>query len=599
MTDEAFQQYYINQEHQSNQIHGHDLTTAMANNITTTAASRTTSSSSSSSQQGIEKPVKKPKRPIPNLIPINFAYNNNNALNLSTKNGDQVLNATNTNNLSDFNELRNKTLNNSALKDFASLFVGDEMLFNGGSGSGIGGDDEDDLDEGDDDIDDGVGDGNGDEEDYDESNKSSLIKEQQQQQQNHQSLYDKLKEKLVTGGMVDDGICECGYIGKCLSDAIIHKKNCEGSSDYQQRIQMLNKPKIVNSTRCQYCRQRCKSSADLVMHLRGCSNRKMNSTATSGGSGGGESLDESLIDNPNEPHPMENVVFVWNKLPKTETEDNDGEGDGDGDGNVDEMPESDELDEEELLDDDEDEMMIDEGDEGVEEEGGDFEEEIDGGGEIEETSNLYAIETAPGYGEVTKDLQITNENETNFSLKKVFKCPQCPFWASTASRFHVHIVGHLNQKPFECSLCSYRSNWRWDITKHIRLKTIRDPTHKHAKVLMNDETGRRNYTKYNKYITLMKVTADNNETKFLKSGEILNLSGGSSSLSNSNGNYGGIVGGGNNSGSGGGGEDQDQQQQHHHHQQHVNNDDDREMANDKKKTAFKCKKCNFRLVHVE
>lgn len=88
---------------------------------------------------------------------------------------------------------------------------------------------------------------------------------------------------------------------------------------------------------------------------------------------------------------------------------------------------------------------------------------------------------------------------------QVYKCPHCSFWASTASRFHVHIVGHLNKKPFECSLCCYRSNWRWDITKHIRLKTVRDSTHQRAKVLMTDETGRRNYSKYNKYLTLMRV----------------------------------------------------------------------------------------------
>uniref|UniRef100_A0A182JJ42 C2H2-type domain-containing protein n=1 Tax=Anopheles atroparvus TaxID=41427 RepID=A0A182JJ42_ANOAO len=118
------------------------------------------------------------------------------------------------------------------------------------------------------------------------------------------------------------------------------------------------------------------------------------------------------------------------------------------------------------------------------------------------------IETAPGYGEVTSKLPTTETSAPNAVTKKVFKCPHCSFWASTASRFHVHIVGHLNKKPFECSLCSYRSNWRWDITKHIRLKTIRDPSHKNAGVLMNDETGRRNYTKYNKYITLMQI-ADN------------------------------------------------------------------------------------------
>ncbi|XP_046413218.1 zinc finger protein Xfin-like isoform X1 [Neodiprion fabricii] len=89
---------------------------------------------------------------------------------------------------------------------------------------------------------------------------------------------------------------------------------------------------------------------------------------------------------------------------------------------------------------------------------------------------------------------------TQQSGRRVFKCPHCAFWASTASRFHVHIVGHLNRKPFECSLCSYRSNWRWDITKHIKLKAARDPEHAAARVLMTDETGRRNYSKYNKYL---------------------------------------------------------------------------------------------------
>lgn len=128
---------------------------------------------------------------------------------------------------------------------------------------------------------------------------------------------------------------------------------------------------------------------------------------------------------------------------------------------------------------------------------------------ISKNDTYLGVETAPGYGEVTSKYSIDDGTTQTSVMKKVFKCPHCSFWASTASRFHVHIVGHLNKKPFECSLCSYRSNWRWDITKHIRLKTIRDPSHKNAGVLMNDETGRRNYTKYNRYITLMKVT-DNN-----------------------------------------------------------------------------------------
>uniref|UniRef100_A0A182P1Z8 C2H2-type domain-containing protein n=1 Tax=Anopheles epiroticus TaxID=199890 RepID=A0A182P1Z8_9DIPT len=131
--------------------------------------------------------------------------------------------------------------------------------------------------------------------------------------------------------------------------------------------------------------------------------------------------------------------------------------------------------------------------------------------EEHQSQTFCGVETAPGYGEVTNRLPTIEPGGSGPGagsglMKKVFKCPHCSFWASTASRFHVHIVGHLNKKPFECSLCAYRSNWRWDITKHIRLKTIRDPSHKNAGVLMNDETGRRNYTKYNKYIALMQIT---------------------------------------------------------------------------------------------
>ncbi|XP_030380569.1 zinc finger protein 423 [Scaptodrosophila lebanonensis] len=167
--------------------------------------------------------------------------------------------------------------------------------------------------------------------------------------------------------------------------------------------------------------------------------------------------------------------------------------------------------------------------------------------EVPSSSDLsyYGVETAPGYGEyrqihynrshtsraiennserypflqVTEQLMPEDSVALN-ALKKVFKCPHCTFWAATASRFHVHIVGHLNRKPFECSLCSYRSNWRWDITKHIRLKAMRDKSHTHAEVLMNDETGRRNYAKYNQYLTLMKVNTDIADMKPSRSGDV-------------------------------------------------------------------------------
>jgi len=102
------------------------------------------------------------------------------------------------------------------------------------------------------------------------------------------------------------------------------------------------------------------------------------------------------------------------------------------------------------------------------------------GSDISEAS-LVGVETAPGIGAVTggagsaggsnnssggmagNSSSIVNSGggaEGRSTVRRVYRCPQCSFWATTASRFHVHMVGHTNTKPFECSQCSYRSNWR-------------------------------------------------------------------------------------------------------------------------------------------
>ncbi|PRD30293.1 UNVERIFIED_CONTAM: zinc finger protein [Trichonephila clavipes] len=93
-----------------------------------------------------------------------------------------------------------------------------------------------------------------------------------------------------------------------------------------------------------------------------------------------------------------------------------------------------------------------------------------------------------------------DESSNGSSSKRKYQCPYCSFGTTTASRFHVHIVQHFNRRPFMCSVCGYNSNWEWDITKHIRLKGCRDKFHNKACVLLTDESGRRNYEKYEKYL---------------------------------------------------------------------------------------------------
>ncbi|XP_041452257.1 uncharacterized protein LOC111070359 isoform X4 [Drosophila obscura] len=319
-------------------------------------------------------------------------------------------------------------------------------------------------------------------------------------------------DKLKTGAQHENLICQCGHVAKCLSESIIHGKSCHASAviiaddddaalhedDADDRLEIdeddedhhshsaLNLS-VTGSTRCQHCRHRCKSSNDLMHHLTQCveaircANEMYDSNS-------GESSEQRRSDSHHSLQQQAAVqqqrVCIWNKAAKeiaaaaaaaVHQENSNNK-------NLVKSP-------------------------------------ANSQGTNNEENSYYGVETAPGYGEVTKKMT-PEEEAANSSLKKVYKCPHCSFWASTASRFHVHIVGHLNKKPFECSLCSYRSNWRWDITKHIRLKTIRDPSHKTAKVLMNDETGRRNYTKYNKYITLMKVTEEDGDPKLMKSGEM-------------------------------------------------------------------------------
>lgn len=307
------------------------------------------------------------------------------------------------------------------------------------------------------------------------------------------TFFDDIRKKLIEqklGGSSDKNlVCKCGYEAKTLSDIIIHQKMCT-----DDKSSLLSA--AMSSTRCQFCRIRFKSMQDVVSHMQKCPEaQNLVECNDSSSEPNGKDMetdymsDEAAIDNPNERHPMENRVFIWNKT-KTEPSDTTNEGTND--------------------DSDDNNLVVNEDDDEAET-------------PTLTDSEYLGVESAPGYGEITKKID-PNDEVSNTAMKKVFKCPHCSFWASTASRFHVHIVGHLNKKPFECSLCAYRSNWRWDITKHIRLKLLRDPQHGEAKVLMNDETGRRNYSKYNKYITLMRVVDKKHDGKLHKSGLGLNYS---------------------------------------------------------------------------
>lgn len=309
--------------------------------------------------------------------------------------------------------------------------------------------------------------------------------------QKNASFFDNLREKLELGtdGSSNLNCKNCGHVSKCLTEHVKHQKSC--GKEFNRTLNIIPMQK-TSSSRCQYCRQRCKSSVDLYNHLQICHeaikahNLSIKDEMDSENEGELRIDEDHVVeDSDTKPHPMENKVFVWNDIM---------------------VPMDIEVDDsnyeytEEKIDDN---ISLDLS---IRTQSPMDSESSYVGQDQSSTPNSVHHSPLPT---TTSDKIPTHGNDISVAQhKRVFKCPHCTFWASTASRFHVHIVGHLNKKPFECSLCSYRSNWRWDITKHIKLKSVRDPAHESAKVLMTDETGRRNYTKYNKYLTEIPVSSE-------------------------------------------------------------------------------------------
>ncbi|CAH2005433.1 unnamed protein product [Acanthoscelides obtectus] len=409
--------------------------------------------------------IKKPPRPIPNLIPIPTTVVKQNQ---KTEPPEYPILKTveipepsePTMSQKDINDICAKSTN-SVLKDFASLF-GSEDVFNTFAPPRVP-----DLIP------------------YPAGMQSSKGKLTDVFKQKNASFFDSLREKLELGSSCNLTCGNCGHESKCLTEHAKHQKSCGKEAGRRPNVVPLHN---ISSSRCQFCRQRCKSSTDLYNHLQICTEAMKSQNLIPKDED--DSEHELKIDEDNEqlneepeikPHPMENKVFVWNDIMVPM--------DIEVDDSIYEYTE-DKVDDNVSLD------LSTRTQSPMDSESSFVGQEVSQPVSGVRHSPLPTNEKIPTHG---NDISVAQH-------KRVFKCPHCTFWASTASRFHVHIVGHLNKKPFECSLCAYRSNWRWDITKHIKLKSVRDPAHESAKVLMTDETGRRNYTKYNKYLTEIPIS---------------------------------------------------------------------------------------------
>lgn len=211
------------------------------------------------------------------------------------------------------------------------------------------------------------------------------------------SFFDVLRKKLIEGnatGSEDKNlICKCSYEAKTLSDLIIHQKLCG-------KHELGFGSSLLSSTRCQFCRLRFKTSQDLLSHMQKCkvgAQHMIECLDSSSETNGDEKMtamdddmsDEAVIDNPNERHPMENRVFVWNQMSsKREPSDTNDTSDKNDDS-------------------DDNNLVVNEDD------------------DLPETPNLtdseyMGVESAPGYGEITKKVEV-GDNVDHTSMKKVKK----------------------------------------------------------------------------------------------------------------------------------------------------------------------------------
>lgn len=221
----------------------------------------------------------------------------------------------------DLNDICAKSCPNSSLKDFASLMGGDEA-FRPDDGTNklkeIGTPEKDACNEN---------------QSMEEGPKSP-----EAMKKKNSSFFDQMKEKFGAGESCNLVCNLCGHESKCLSESLRHQKthNIQSSGNSNCGSTVFSGADL-SSTRCQYCRQRCKTSADLLVHLKSCAEANKNSSELQnvddeeeeyderGETDGDRNCDEGEEDckseegyddseDANPPHPMENKVFVWTNL---------------------------------------------------------------------------------------------------------------------------------------------------------------------------------------------------------------------------------------------------------------------------------------------
>ena len=56
-----------------------------------------------------------------------------------------------------------------------------------------------------------------------------------------------------------------------------------------------------------------------------------------------------------------------------------------------------------------------------------------------------------------------------FTRDRTLACQQCPFAANSMAELRRHLIVHSAESPYHCFNCDYKSKWKCDVKKHMRL----------------------------------------------------------------------------------------------------------------------------------
>ncbi len=76
--------------------------------------------------------------------------------------------------------------------------------------------------------------------------------------------------------------------------------------------------------------------------------------------------------------------------------------------------------------------------------------------------------TDEDYGFFGADVQ-QKLSSMKYTRDRTLACQQCPFAANSMAELRRHIIVHSSESPYHCFNCDYKSKWKCDVKKHMRL----------------------------------------------------------------------------------------------------------------------------------